>query len=150
MSGYKLSTSSVRSENEIAAYLNKSVLPCRIASVDKNGFPQVTSMWFLYDEKYLYLSARSKSLICSRIKRDNKIGFEIAGDNPPYSGVRGKGRATLLDAVSEPVLEKLINKYLGSTDTPLAKWLLSKPDSETTIKIAPEWITSWDYSNRMN
>jgi len=52
--------------------------------------------------------------------------------------------------VSEPVLEKLIERYLISTDSSLAKWLLSHPQLESTIKIVPEWITSWDYSNRMN
>jgi general stress protein 26 len=150
MIGYKLSASSVWAEDQINGYLDTIVLPCRLASIDKNGFPQVTSMWFLHSDKCIYLSARSKSLTCTRIKRNNKVGFEIAGENPPYSGVRGKGTATLIDAMSKPVLETLIEKYLGSTDSSLAKWLLSNPQSESTIKIVPEWITSWDYSNRMN
>ena len=150
MKGYKLSTSSAWSEDQVRDYLDTTVLPCRLASIDQNGFPQVTSMWFLQKNKFIYLSARSKSLICSRLKRNNKVGFEIAGENPPYSGVRGRGTATLINAVSEPVLEKLIEKYLISADSSLAKWLLSHPQSESTIKIVPEWMTSWDYSSRMD
>ena len=150
MIGYKLSTSSAWSEDQVRNYLDTIILPCRLASIDQNSFPQVTSMWFLHNKKCIYLSARSKSLICARIKRNDKVGFEIAGENPPYSGVRGRGRATLIEAVSEPVLEKLIKKYLGTTNSSLAKWLLSHPQSESTIKIVPEWMTSWDYSNRMD
>jgi nitroimidazol reductase NimA-like FMN-containing flavoprotein (pyridoxamine 5'-phosphate oxidase superfamily) len=150
MHKYKLGGSSVWSTSQISTYLNTCVLPCRLASIDRNEFPQVTSMWFLYQKECIFLSARSKSLICSRVRRSDKVGFEVAGENPPYSGIRGRGRAVLLKSAEKPILEQLIMKYLKTTESSLAQWLLSKPQSESTIKIVPEWITSWDYSNRMN
>ena len=81
--------------------------------------------------------------------RANGIGFEIAGDTPPYFGVRGTGRAQLLPSDAATVLPQLIDKYLGDQTVPLAKWLLSRLDEEVAIRIDSLTLTSWDYSSRM-
>ena len=80
---------------------------------------------------------------------NNKVGFEVAKDAPPYMGARGIGTATLKASSEVPILATLIGRYLGSTESKLAKWLLSKPENESTICLKVERITSWDYSKRM-
>ncbi len=47
------------------------------------------------------------------------------------------------------VLDSLIRRYLGGTDSSLAQWLLGRIDEEVVLRIRPSWITSWDFSARM-
>jgi hypothetical protein len=40
-------------------------------------------------------------------------------------------------------------RYLGKRESRLAQWLLGRADEEYVVRIAPSWITSWDFSERM-
>ncbi|MEA5386726.1 hypothetical protein VB779_06340 [Haloarculaceae archaeon H-GB11] len=48
------------------------------------------------------------------------------------------------------MLESLIVRYLGDTDSSLATWLLEDEREEVRIRIQPEVVYSWDYSDRMS
>ena len=80
---------------------------------------------------------------------DPRVGFEIASNEPPYKGVRGKGNAKLTQENVSNTLHEVIVRFLGSTNSNLARWLLGRAEEEYVIKITPNWITSWDYSERM-
>ena len=68
----------------------------------------------------------------------------------PYQGVRGQGQVTLLQAEGEAVLRRLIERYLGTQDSEFARWLIQRAETEVAIRIQPNWLTSWDFSGRMN
>lgn len=149
MENLNVGKTSAWNTTEIVTYLHQTVAPCRLSSINKNGFPNVTSLWYVYDNGLMLFSARSNSTICKRLRVNNKVGFEVAKDAPPYMGARGIGIATLRASSEVPILATLIGRYLGSTESKLAKWLLSKPENESTICLKVERITSWDYSKRM-
>jgi len=67
----------------------------------------------------------------------------------PYKGVRGKAQVELSMKDAGNVLGNLISKYLGSGNSKLASWLMSRADDEYVIKIKPALINSWDFSDRM-
>ncbi|MEJ2138717.1 MAG: hypothetical protein P8Y61_04565 [Gammaproteobacteria bacterium] len=68
----------------------------------------------------------------------------------PYRGVRGQGRATLDDAIGAPTLTRLIDRYLGTRESGFARWLMARSNFEVAIQVEPEWMTSWDFSQRMS
>ena len=133
--------------HQIDAHLRSATIPIRLAS--SGTFPLVQSLWFTFDGTALWCATPRGSLLSKRLVRANGIGFEIAGDTPPYFGVRGTGRAQLLPLDAAAVLVQLIDKYLGDRTVPLAKWLLSRLDEEVAIRIDSLTVTSWDYSARM-
>jgi hypothetical protein len=47
------------------------------------------------------------------------------------------------------VLRRLIARYLGRDDVPLARWLLERPGDEVALRIVPRRLVSWDYGARM-
>jgi hypothetical protein len=145
----KLQKASAWDEIKVIDYLHQTIAPCRLSSISKKGFPNITSLWYIYEDGMILFSARSNSEICKRLQSNNKVGFEVAKDDPPYMGVRGVGVASIKPSNEIPILETLINRYLGSTQSTLAKWLLSKPENESTICLSMERVTSWDYSKRM-
>ncbi len=134
---------------DIEAWLEQTVVPLRLATSGNSG-PLVQSVWFDYSDGSLWCATQEHSVLAKRIRRDSKVGWEVSPDMPPYRGVRGKGRAELIDdrARVETVLNRLVDRY-GQAGTPLAEWLGSRIDSEIAVRIADLRVSSWDYSPRM-
>lgn len=134
----------------VREFLNDTAFPVRIACHGPGGFPKVVSLWFLHKEDSLYCVSHRNSYILKLLCENEKVGFEIAPNLPPYYGVRGQGVATLSTDDAGVTLEQLLNRYLGATTSTLAQWLLSRKDEEVLIKITPTKLTSWDYRERMS
>lgn len=132
---------------EIREYLDGTVIPVRLAS--HGAYPIVQSLWFLPDGLDLWCATQSDSVLARRLRADDRCGFEVSADQPPYRGVRGTGHATLVPHAAADVLTRLIDRYLESADAPLARWLLSRLDTEVAVSITPRTLASWDYSPRM-
>lgn len=107
------------------------------------------SLWFAPRGLDLWCCTQKSSLLTKRLERDERVGFEVAADTPPYRGVRGTGVAHLVDSDVESTLRTLIDRYQGTERTELSDWLLSRIDSEIAIRIMPRTISSWDFSHRM-
>jgi len=136
-------------DQDIETWLSETVVPLRLATSGSNG-PLVQSVWFDYREGSLWCATQRQSVLAKRIGRDEKVGWEVSPDSPPYRGVRGKGRAELVEDRSqvEAVLNRLVDRY-GQSGTPLAEWLTSRMDSEIAVRISDLRVSSWDYSPRM-
>lgn len=130
------------------AFLMSSVIPVRIATTGRSG-PLVQSMWFLWRDGVLWCATQDDAVITHRLQADPRCGFEVAGDLPPYRGVRGQGRAEIVPDAGPAVLGELIERYLGSARSGLARWLLSRADTEVAIAVRPEHMATWDYRQRM-
>ena len=72
-----------------------------------------------------------------------------AADLPPYCGVRGQGSVSLDGSRGAEILERLLNRYLGGLDNPLAQKLLARRQSEVAIVIEPANLFSWNFTGRM-
>lgn len=134
---------------EIDEHLRRSVIPVRLAWVAGSGFPWVTSLWYEWREEAIWCATTSDSTLVQALSRDSRCGFEVAGEQPPYCGVRGRGRAELVPARGEEILRSLLDRYLDGQDGSLARWLLSRAAREVAIRIEPVQIVSWDYRGRM-
>jgi len=134
--------------DEITQFLADSVIPLRLATNGASG-PLVQSLWFAPEGTELWCCTQHTSLLTRRLERDDRVGFEVAADAPPYRGVRGTGIAHVSDDRVEITLRTLIHRYQGDETTQLSEWLLSRIESEVTIRIEPRTLSSWDYSPRM-
>jgi hypothetical protein len=90
------------------------------------------------------------------LRKNPKCGFEIAGDSFPYRGVRGYGKASIVENKGEEILRMLIEKYLMGKETTISslklyELLLSKEhlQNEVAIEIIPAALFKWDYKKRM-
>lgn len=134
---------------EIKSYLDGNVIPIRLGVHGGRNYPIVASLWFLRKDLTIVCSSQKKSRIVECLEKQPVCGFEIAGDTPPYHGVRGQGDVVLSSHNSRSNLKDLTAKYLEKNDQKLQEWLLSRSDAEVTITISPSYLTSWDYRQRM-
>ena len=114
-----------------------------------SNFPLFCSLWFAYEDGRLLCATTRQAKVVECILANPRCGFEIATNEPPYFGVRGQGVAVVSAEGAMDLLGNLVDRYLGSRETRLASWLLSRSDDEVKIELDIRWMTSWDYSRRM-
>lgn len=135
--------------DEVEQYLKETVYPMRLACLTKRGFPLVVSLWYLYDDGYIWCAVQKDCAVARILERDGRCGFEISPNETPYFGVRGQGSAELIPERGAEKLDELIKRYLDESNKKLGDWLLSRSENETSFRIDPEWFYSWNFSGRM-
>ena len=122
----------------------------RLAANTDSGFPVVLSLWFLAEGDEIFGAVHRDARIAQRLRADPRCAFEIAPNEPPYFGVRGQATASLELAGARELLERLLQRYVGTTDSKLGRFLLGRADEELVVRLKPKWIGTWDYRERMD
>lgn len=137
------------SRQEIDTFLDEQISPLRLAFHAAGGYPHIVSLWYLRDGGSLWCAVPDSSFTARALSDDPRCGLEVAVNRPPYRGVRGVAEATLNEQRGPFVLRSLIARYLGDDSSDLARWLLSRQDSELAVRLDPLQLSTWDYTNRM-
>ena len=133
----------------IENYLQKTKIPIRLSCVMKSGWPTVLSLWYLLEEDSLFCATPENAKVVSYLRAEPRCSFEVASDEPPYCGVRGRAVATIDPDRGIEILERLLFRYLGGIDNPLAKKLLGRTSPEVAIRLDPQNFYTWNFSDRM-
>ena len=137
------------SRGEIEQFLADTRYPLRLACTGADGYPRVVSVWFSHVDGRLFCVSHRASALVGLLRDNPKVGFEVAPNEPPYHGVRGQGDAAVAEQGGAQMLENLLGRYLGGTESALARWLLSRSEDELLITISVKRWFSWDYRQRM-
>lgn len=121
----------------------------RLGANTASGFPVIVSLWFLHEGDELLAAVHRESRIAKRLRADRRCAFEVSPNEPPYRGVRGQAMASLAPEGADALLGRLLDRYLGSSDSSLGRFLLARADEELVVRLRPSWIGTWDYSERM-
>jgi hypothetical protein len=83
------------------------------------------------------------------VRRNNIIYYCIDDDNIPYKGVRGKGIVRIAEDVDYnlPIVERIVVKYLGSTEHPVSDIIINSIRNKDAIilEITPKFYAPWDH-----
>ncbi|MBI5145947.1 MAG: pyridoxamine 5'-phosphate oxidase family protein [Thaumarchaeota archaeon] len=66
----------IRSKQKIAEFLNREHVG-RICSIDKDGFPQIIPMNFIFLNDAIYMHSHTRGEKLENIKSNDKVGFEV-------------------------------------------------------------------------
>ena len=111
-------TGRVRSlaDSEITTLLCDLASPVRLASQSPNGFPLISTLWFIYENGMFWCITQQRTLLRRNLAENPRCAFEIALDSQRFKLLRGQGLATLDLEDGGRVTERMINRYLGDTD----------------------------------
>lgn len=135
---------------QVRSFLHDNLLPVRIGCIGEAGTPLVVSVWYRFDGERLWCALHESAALLRYLTAAPACGFEVAGDGPPYFGVRGQAHVVVDRSRGGQVLELLLERYRIPADSKLATWLVSRSADEYAIALEPIWITAWDYRERMD
>jgi nitroimidazol reductase NimA-like FMN-containing flavoprotein (pyridoxamine 5'-phosphate oxidase superfamily) len=134
----------------VRAFLDASVIPLRLGCVAPSGWPLVISLWFMREDDGLVCATQRSSSLVRALEASPRCAFEVAGEQPPYRGVRGRAHVLVEPDDDLATLRALLLRYQGSTDGSLARRLLGRTTPEVRLRLDPTELTSWDYARRMS
>ncbi|MFB6082686.1 MAG: pyridoxamine 5'-phosphate oxidase family protein [Halorientalis sp.] len=135
--------------DEAETFLTESQVPIRLSCHTPGGGLWMLSLWYEFRDGSLWCATAASADVVAFLEDDPGVAFEVSVNDPPYRGVRGQGRATVEPDPEKAVLRSLLERYLGDTDSGLARRLLDRDSEEVSIRIDPTRVATWDYADRM-
>jgi uncharacterized pyridoxamine 5'-phosphate oxidase family protein len=102
--------------------------------------------YFDKDSNKIYIATQKSSKKIDNLRRKNIISYCIDDTNPPYKGVRGKGKVKIHEDINHnrPMIEKIFIRSTGSLEHPMAKWVLSEMEkgNDIILEIMPSYYST--------
>ncbi|MDA0755836.1 MAG: pyridoxamine 5'-phosphate oxidase family protein [Crenarchaeota archaeon] len=146
----------IKSKDKMAYFLNEESTG-RISSIDKDGFPQIIPMNFVFLNNSVYMHSHIRGEKIENIKRNSKVGFEVDRNleflpsyffdpddaslaDTLYISVVIKGEASLVDDKKEKVLalNGLMKKYQPEGYYKPMREDMDVLDATSVIKVIPK------------
>ena len=148
----------IKSKEKIKEFLNQEHTG-HISSIDKNGYPQIIPMNFVYLDDAIYMHSHTKGEKLENIRQNQKVGFEVDREleflpsyfedpedaslaDTLYISVVIKGIGKIIDDRSEKTraLNGLIKKYQPEGGYEPIRSDMQVLDEVAIIKVTPESI----------
>ncbi len=145
----------IKSKEKLIEFLNQQETG-RICSIDKDGYPQIIPMNFVYVNDAVYMHSHIKGEKLENIKRNSKVGFEVdqsleflpsyfthptdaSQADTLYISVVIKGTGSLVDDRNEKTLalNSLMKKYQPEGGYDSIKPEMQVVDEVAIIKVVP-------------
>jgi nitroimidazol reductase NimA-like FMN-containing flavoprotein (pyridoxamine 5'-phosphate oxidase superfamily) len=137
------------SHDQLQQFLDEALIPVRIGCHRPDGGLWMLSLWYDFADGEFRCATSESADITRFLRADGTVCFEASTNRPPYMGVRGNGTATLEPDEDKTLLRRLLDRYLGGTDSGLADILLDESREEVVIRIEPDRLYTWDFTERM-
>lgn len=109
-----------------------------IATINKDGSPQVSPVWVHYDGKDIIVNSEDKRLKVRNLKRDPRVSLSIQNAANAYAYIEIRGRVREITPVGGPAgIDAMAKKYMN-----LDKYPMNQPgDVRVVIRIEPHHVT---------
>ncbi|HSN73840.1 MAG TPA: 2-phospho-L-lactate guanylyltransferase [Anaerolineae bacterium] len=101
-------------DDSTIAFLQEPGLLMRLGTVGSDGYPQVTPIWYLYDEGRFWITTASDRVKARNMLARPQVGFAIDSDQRPYRGVSARGVAQLVaeGEAARPITRRIAARYV--------------------------------------
>ena len=141
------------SEEEMSSFLQKQI-SLQIGTINNDGSPHLTTMWYFYDGENFIFHTYTKSQKIINLKRDSRITVltEAGSQYSDLQGIIVYGEAEIINGKDNPeevvkYMDIVGNKYIKGEDS--AQYLegikLQAP-KRSVVVIKPSKFISWDHS----
>ena len=114
------------------------------------GAPQLSPIWFLYEDKRLYFSIGLDSAKYRQLSRDPRIALCIDAGHPDARAVSISGTAQFMTAESPERADlewRILRRYHESDeDAHRYESEVAEDGPDALVVVSPERIIGWDYN----
>jgi len=119
----------------------------RLSTIDKNNFPHITPVWYIFSGRKIYIGTDTKSQKIKNLEKNNHVSFcvDVGVNAPNIYGVMGQGIANIILEIpkAKKIAKKILLKYFKTLENKSAKELLE--DTDCIIEIIPQKYSKWSY-----
>jgi PPOX class probable F420-dependent enzyme len=120
------------------------------AAIRPDGAPQLSPIWFLYEDERLYFSISLGSAKYRQLRRDPRIALCIDAGHPDARAVSISGTAELItdESPERADLEwRILRRYHESDeDAHRYESEVAEEGPSALVVVSPERIIGWDYN----
>ncbi|MDG2046341.1 MAG: pyridoxamine 5'-phosphate oxidase family protein [Halioglobus sp.] len=127
-------------ETEITTLLVDLASPMRVASQSPNGFPLISTLWSIYEDGIFWCITQHGTLLRRNLAVNPRCAFEIALSGKRFKLLRGQGLASLDLTDGGRMTERIITRYLGDPNGPIAVSMREQVATEYAIAVEPRWV----------
>ena len=130
----------------MSKFLNSQKI-LRLATIDKSGNPHIVPVWYMYQNKKIYIGTNTETLKAKNIEKNSKVAYcvDVGINSPDIIGVMGVGKAKLVlqKTKVKTIAKKILRRYFTDLQNKSAQQLLR--DTNCIIEIIPKKVTTWKY-----
>ena len=141
------------SEEELSSFL-KTQISLQIGTINKDGSPHLTTMWYFYDGESFVFHTYTKSQKIINLKRDSRITLLTEAGNQ-YSDLQGiivYGNAEIIngkDSLEEVIryMEMVGEKYIKDEEgAQYIEGMKLQAPKRSVVIVKPSKFISWDHT----
>ncbi len=143
----------IMSKEEIATFLQNQI-SLQIGTINKDGSPHLTTMWYLFDGENFIFHTYTKSQKIINLKRDSRITLLTEAGNQ-YSNLQGiiiYGNAEIIngkDSLEEVIryMEMVGEKYVKDEEgAQYIEGMKLQAPKRSVVIVKPSKFISWDHT----
>jgi PPOX class probable F420-dependent enzyme len=137
------------SEAEIAALLGECK-SLQVATIDRDGAPHLTTVWFAYHDGAYLFETYGKSQKVVNLRRDPRVAL-LAEQGTSYDQLRGvsvQGRAEIVHKGEEllRLMKVIVARNHGALDDGEVEAIArSMAEKRVVVVVRPDKVMSWDH-----
>jgi len=111
-----------------------------IATINKDGSPQVTPTWVDTDGKFILVNVNTTRQKLKNVQTDPRVAISLVDQADPYKAIFVKGKVVSIEKgkVAEDHIDKMAKKYIGQDKYPYR----GPGEQRVLLKIEPLKITT--------
>ena len=141
------------SEEELSSFLQKQI-SLQIGTINKDGSPHLTTMWYLYDGESFIFHTYTKSQKIINLKRDSRITLltEAGSQYSDLQGIIVYGNAEIIngkDSLEEVIryMEMVGEKYIKDEEgAQYIEGMKLQAPKRSVVIVKPSKFISWDHT----
>ncbi len=110
-----------------------------VATLNKDGSPQVTPTWVDTDGKYVLINTAVGRLKARNVKRDQRVAIAVADQSTAMISIKGRVVDQITGKEAEDHIDKMAKKYIGQEKYPYRQ----PGEQRLLLKIEPLMIAGW-------
>jgi len=129
-------------QNEIKEFLMRGTYTAKLGTINKDGSPHITPIWFILDENdHIIFTTYFKSLKAKNLVRNPKVSICVDDQVPPFSFVIVNGIAKIMTNSRDLLIwtTKIAERYMGK-ELSLDYGKRNAVEGELIIRVIPTKI----------
>lgn len=129
---------------EMNSFLQSGRLFAKIATVNEEGWPQISPVWYAWDGDSFLIVSKERTGMVRNLRRDPRCGLLVDNFELPYARVSVQGEVEFLPDTFDyvPPMREMVLRYLGPEGMEYAESTLQF--ARTPFRVWPRKLASWN------